>query len=439
MTFDIGRTPAERYYGDQTELGVRNFPLRGRTFGDLPPFVRNFAQVKRAAARVNQELGVLDDVRRDAIVAACTEIIDGAHADQFPTPLVHGGGGTTANMNVNEVVATRASEIAGVGVHPNDHVNASQSTNDTYPTAMALTVLDLVSAPVAALRELAAAFDEKASEFADTPHLGRTCLQDAVSLTAGDTHRAHATALRRVAEGLHTAAAALHEVPIGATAVGTGVGAPDGFGERVAAELASATGRPITVAPNYFDALSNMDPYAAIAAAGSRAAITMAKIAADIRLLSSGPHGGFGDLTIPKVQAGSSIMPAKVNPVIPEYVMQLSYRVRGQALTVDCAVADGELELNVMEPVVVDALTTIFDDLTAAAQTFAHRCVAGLRWNGPHRERNLTGALDTWVELSATEGYENATTRLHDATLNGDARTTSQARLGDPPPVPAPA
>ncbi|MEU9796219.1 lyase family protein [Streptomyces sparsogenes] len=416
MTADVYDTTGKRLYGLQTELGVRNFPLRGRAFGDVPSFVRNYARVKLAAARVNHECGVLDGTRRDAITGACQEIIDGKHADQFPTPLVHGGGGTTTNMNINEVIAARASAIAGVLVHPNDHVNASQSTNDSYPTAMALTVLELVAAPVTALRELAMAFDRKAEEFAATPHLGRTCLQDAVSLTAGDSHRGHAAATRRVADALESAAAALREVPIGATAVGTGIGSPDSFGERVATELAALTGLPVTATANRFDALSHLDPYAAIAAAGSRAAITMAKIAADFRLLSSGPRGGFGDLTIPAVQAGSSIMPAKVNPVIPEYVMQLSHRVRGGALTVDCAVADGELELNVMEPVVVDALITIFGDLTAAAETFARRCVEGLRWDGPHRERNLTGALDHWVELSATEGYENATTRLRDTT-----------------------
>src|SRR6185312_8364357 len=263
MTADIGTTPRERLYGTQTELGTRNFPLRGRAFGDLPAFVRNYARVKFAAARINHEFGILDAVRRDAIVAACQEIVDGAHADQFPTPLVHGGGGTTANMNVNEVVAARASEIAGKAVHPNDHVNASQSTNDSYPTAMALTVLELVGTPVAALHELAVAFDRKAQEFADTPHLGRTCLQDAVTLTAGDSHRAHAAAMRRVADGLEATAAALRAVPIGATAVGTGLGAPAGFGERVAAELAGLTGLPVTIAPNRFDALSNLDPYAA--------------------------------------------------------------------------------------------------------------------------------------------------------------------------------
>ncbi|MCM3810671.1 aspartate ammonia-lyase [Streptomyces samsunensis] len=426
MTTDVHTTTGDRLYGPQTELGVRNFPLRGRAFGDLVPFVRNYALVKLAAARANHTHGVLDDVRRDAIVAACQEIVDGVHPGQFPTPLVHGGGGTTANMNVNEVVAARAAQIAGVAVHPNDHVNASQSTNDTYPTAMALTLLELVDAPVTALRELAAAFDRKAEEFDGVEHLGRTCLQDAVSLTAGDSHRGHAAALRRVADGLREAAHALHEVPIGGTAVGTGIGAPDGFAEQAAAELAELTGRPVAAAPNRFDAMSHMDPYAAIAAAGSRAAITMAKIAADIRLLSAGPQGGFGDLTIPAVQAGSSIMPTKVNPVIPEYVMQLGYRVRGQALTVDCAVADGELELNVMEPVVIDALTTIFDDLTAAAETFARRCVDGLAWDGPHRERNLAGALDHWVELSAAEGYETATTQLRGTVttqLDGTATT----------------
>lgn len=418
MTADVPATgeprTGPRLYGPQTELGVRNFPIRDRAFGDLRSFVRNFARVKLAAARVNHEFEVIDESRRDAIVNACAEIIDGQHTDQFPTPLVHGGGGTTANMNVNEVVATRASAIAGIPVHPNDHVNASQSTNDSYPTAMALTILEWVEGPVAALRHLASAFDRKADEFANVRHLGRTCLQDAVSLTAGDSHRGHATAIRRVASGLGDTAAVLSGVPIGATAVGTGIGAPAGFGERVAAELASATGFPIVAATNRYDAMSHLDPYAAIAAAGSRAAITMAKIAADIRLLSSGPQGGFGDVTIPAVQAGSSIMPAKVNPVIPEYVMQLSYRIRGQALTVDCAVADGELELNVMEPVILDALTTMFDDLTAAAETFANRCVDGLRWNGAHRERNLAGALDQWVEEAAAEGYENATAHLRE-------------------------
>jgi aspartate ammonia-lyase len=411
-------------YGTQTELALENFPAPGRTFGEVTPFVRGYVQVKLATARANHELGVLDQVRLDAIAAACQEILAGGHADQFPSALVLGGGGTTTNMNVNEVVAARATELAGVDVHPNDHVNASQSTNDSYPTAMALAVLELVEAPLAALDELAATLDRKAAEFDDTPHLGRTCLRDAVSVTAGQSHRAQAAAVRRVREGLRSASVGMEEVPIGATVVGTGVGAPEGFRERCLAELAAVSGRRLRPASDLFDALAHLDPYAALATSGSRAGITLAKIAADIRLLSSGPSGGFGDLVIPAVQAGSSIMPAKVNPAIPEYVMQLSYRMRGCAHTVECAVAAGELELNVMEPVIVDAIITILDDVTAAATTFDRRCVAGLTWDGPRREANLAGALDTWVGLSATSGYEATSARYRDqATAGSEGRS----------------
>ncbi|AHK29119.1 lyase family protein [Rhodococcus opacus] len=404
-------TTEQPLYGEQTTLSLNNFPGPGRTLGDVPAFVRNYARVKLAAAQANHALGVLDSARRDAIVAACREIVAGNHATQFPSALLLGGGGTTTNMNVNEVIAARATRLAGVTVHPNDHVNASQSTNDSYPTAMALTVLELAESPLQALDELAAALENKGTEFDDTPHLGRTCLRDAVSLTAGQSHRAQVAAIRRTTDGLRTAVNTMRTVPLGATAVGTGIGTPAGYRELAVTELATATGRQLLPAPDLFDALAHLDPYADIAAAGARAGLTIAKVAADIRLLSSGPVGGFGDLTIPTVQAGSSIMPAKVNPAIPEYVMQLSYRIRGAAHTVEFAVSAGELELNVMEPVIVDALVTIFDDLTAAAISFARRCVTGLTWNGRRREDNLAGAFDTWVTLSATAGYEATTAR----------------------------
>ncbi|MGQ4601191.1 lyase family protein [Nocardia sp. R6R-6] len=406
--------PPTSLYGQQTTLSLGNFPGPGRTFGDVPTFVRNYALVKLAAARANCQVGVLDETKTDAIVAACEEIAAGAHAGQFPSALVLGGGGTTTNMNVNEVVAARAAQLLGAPIHPNDHVNASQSTNDTYPTAMALTVLDLAREPLAALEELATALEAKGAEFDQTPHLGRTCLRDAVTLTAGQSHRAQAAAVRRTAAALEDAVAQMHTVPLGATAVGTGLGAPEGYRAIAVRELAAVTGRDLEPAPDLFDALANLDPYAAIADAGARAGLTMAKIAADIRLLSSGPAGGFGDLTIPAVQAGSSIMPAKINPAIPEYVMQLSYRIRGAAHTVECAVAAGELELNIMEPVIVDAIITILADLTAAATSFARRCVAGLTWDGPRREENLRGTLDTWVTLAATSGYEATTVQYHD-------------------------
>lgn len=409
-------------YGQQTTLSLANFTAPGRTLADVPAFVRNYALVKLAAARANHSLGVLDSAQRDGIVAACEEVAAGHHADQFPSALLLGGGGTTTNMNVNEVIAARASQLAGVAVHANDHVNASQSTNDTYPTAMALTVFDLVEHPVQALGELARALEDKAAEFDATPHLGRTCLRDAVSLTAGQSHRSQAAAIRRTCEDLRSSVAAMSSVPLGATAIGTGVGAPDGYQELAIGELASLTGRDLRPAVDPFDALAHLDPYAAVAAAGARTGLTMAKVAADVRLLSSGPAGGFGDLNIPAVQAGSSIMPAKVNPAIPEYVMQLSYRIRGTAHTVEFAVAAGELELNVMEPVIIDALITIFGDLAAAATCFARRCVTGISWDGHRREENLAAALDSWVTLAATRGYDATTTQYRNNNLSATGR-----------------
>lgn len=409
-------------YGQQTTLSLGNFTAPGRTLGDVSALVRNYALVKLAAARANHALGVLDSAQRDAIVVACEEVAAGHHPDQFPSALLLGGGGTTTNMNVNEVIATRASQLAGTKVHPNDHVNASQSTNDTYPTAMALTVLDLAERPVQALGELAGALEDKAAEFDATPHLGRTCLRDAVTITAGQSHRAQAAAIRRTCADLRAAVGAMHSVPLGATAIGTGVGAPDGYRDLAIGELATVTGRDLRPAVDPFDALANLDPYAAVASAAARAGLTMAKVAADIRLLSSGPAGGLGDLNIPAVQAGSSIMPAKVNPAIPEYVMQLSYRIRGAAHTVEFAVAAGELELNVMEPVIVDALITMFDDLTAAATSFARRCVAGISWDGQRREENLAAALDGWVTLASTRGYDATTAHYRDNNLSATGR-----------------
>lgn len=395
-------------YGTQTELSITNFQPRGRRVDDVPAFVRSYALVKRAAATANLALGVLDEQRAQAIITACDEVAAGQHRGQFPTGLVLGGGGTTTNMNFNEVIAARASQHAGVAVHPNDHVNASQSTNDTFPTAMALTVLELAKAPLSALAELADSLDAKAGEFGDTRYLGRTCLQDAVSLTAGETLHGQARAVRRCASQLEAAVAEMTAVPLGATVLGTSIGAPVGFTEACISALAALVHHEVTSAQDFFDAMSHLDPYAAIADAGSRAAITIAKIAADLRLRSSGPRGGFAEVTLPKLQAGSSIMPAKVNPVVPEYAMQLSYRIRGAAYAVSCGVAAGELELNIMEPVIIDSLFDIFEDLECSSRSMAKLCIDGLEWNGTRREDNLANSVDRWVELAGSAGYEEA-------------------------------
>jgi aspartate ammonia-lyase len=311
-------------------------------------------------------------------------------------------------MNINEVIAARASQLASVAVHANDHVNASQSTNDTVPTAMALTMVHLVTGPLSALQSLAGALDEKAAEYSETRYLGRTCWQDAVSVGAGQTLRGQARAILRGADGLQAAVKELSAVPLGATVLGTCIGAPEGFTKLCMEELRSLVDVDVSTAPDFFDAMAHLDPYAAVADAASRAAITVAKIAADLRVRSSGPHGGLAEITIPALQAGSSIMPAKVNPVVPEYAMQLSYRIRGAAYTVSCAVAAGELELNVMEPIIIDSLLNIFQDLEQAATTMATLCVNGLEWNGPRRVENLGHALDRWVELAGQYGYEAA-------------------------------
>ena len=396
-------------YGKQTQLSLQSFTRKARRLRDIPAFVRNYALVKRAAAQANLTLGRLDEQRALAIIDACDEIADGLHLEQFPTALLLGGGGTTSNMNLNEVIASRASQIGQIAVHPNDHANASQSTNDTFPTAMALTLMDLAQAPLDALHELTESLCTKAKEYADTPYLGRTCLQDAVTVYAGQTLRGQARAVCRATEQLRDAVSDLAAVPLGATVVGTGIGAPEGFADRCVQELRRLTSRNVTVSVDFFDTLAHLDPYSAIADASSRAAITIAKIAADIRLRSSGPRGGLAEVTLPKLQAGSSIMPGKVNPVVPEYAMQLSYRIRGKAYTVACAVAAGELELNVMEPVIVDSLIDIFEDLENAAHAMATLCVSGLEWNGVRRQESLNHAVDRWIDFAAACGYDEAT------------------------------
>lgn len=406
-------------FGKQSSLALENFGTTGRRVGDVPAFVRNYALVKAAAARSNANLGMLTPNVAGAIDTACAEIASGLHGTQFPTALVLGGGGTTTNMNFNEVIAARASQISGLAIHPNDHVNASQSTNDTYPTAMALTIRELSDGPLQALSALAQALEDKAAEYDTTQRLGRTCLQDAVVLSVGQTHRSHATAIRRVTEGLRAATVELDSIPIGATVLGTGIGAPQGYRELCVQDLSKSTDRQLTGSEDLVDALSHLDPYAAIASAGARAAITLAKIAADLRFLSSGPTGGIGEVTLPAIQAGSSIMPGKINPAIPEFVMQLSYRIRGAAHTVECAVAAGELELNIMEPVIVDSLLNIFENLTASAETFARKCIAGLTWDGRRLEENLTSGFDRWVIMAAEQGYDATTLEVAKARAAG--------------------
>jgi aspartate ammonia-lyase len=405
--------PAGALYGAHTVRAAANFRVSGVTVADHPELVAALGQVKAAAARANLAGGVLEPDVADAIRDAAREVARGEHDDQFPVPLVQGGGGTSINMNANEVIANRAAELLGRErgrydvVHPNDHVNRSQSTNDVFPTAMAIATVTAGRETIAQLAKLEHAFRAKADEVGAVQRLGRTCLQDAVPLTVAQTHQAHAHSLARTAGALAGALDGLLEVPLGATAIGTGIGAAPGYGQAVLGFLAEETGLPVRGSSDLFDALANLDQYVDVAAQLVRVALVAAKIAADLRFLSSGPVGGIGEVRLPSVQVGSSIMPGKVNPVIPELVLQVSYEIRGTATIVESAVAGGELELNVMEPVIARHLLASLRDLGRTAALFAERCVDGIRWDAGVLEAHLTGSLGPAVDLAAEHGYSH--------------------------------
>jgi aspartate ammonia-lyase len=403
--------PAGALYGANTARAVTNFRVSGITVAERPELISALGHVKAAAARANADLGLLAPPIDAAVLDAAREVGQGRHADQFPIDVVHGGGGTAVNMNANEVIANRAAQLLGesVGayavVHPNDHVNRSQSTNDVFPTALALATFTAGQSTLAELGALEQWFDRKADEFGDLERLGRTCLQDAVPLTVRQTHAGHAHAVARTARELGRSLDALLDVPLGATVVGTGLGAPAEYRGLVLEYLAEESGVAVRGSGDLFDALANLDAYVDVAAQLVRVTLVMAKIAADLRLLSSGPVGGIGEVSLPAVQVGSSIMPGKVNPVIPELVMQVSYEVRGMATTVETAVAAGELELNVMEPVIARHLLGSMHDVGAVARIFGDRCIAGLSWNAATIAEHLDGSLQGAVEAMAEQGY----------------------------------
>jgi len=403
--------PAGALYGAHTVRGLGNFRVSGVTMRERPELIAAFGHVKAAAARANAELGVLDASVAVAVRDAAREVARGQHDDQFPLDVVQGGGGTASNMNANEVIANRAAAILGGTygtyelVHPNDHVNRSQSTNDVYPTALALATAAVGRVTASHLDALAAVLTEKAATGADRERLGRTCLQDAVPLTIAQTHQAQAHAITRAGSALQRATEQLLAVPLGATAVGTGIGAPVGYQQLAVRLLAEESRLPVSPAENPFDELANLDGYVDVAAQAVRVALVMAKIASDLRFWSSPP---VGEVRLPAVQVGSSIMPGKINPVIPELVMQVSFETRGMATIVEAAAAAGELELNVMEPVIARHLLGSLRELGRVAELFGERCVAGLEWQDDALAAHLAGSRAELVQRAAEEGYAHA-------------------------------
>ncbi len=412
--------PENAYYGVQSHRARENFPMTGRLMH--PYMIDALVQIKKAAAIANQRAGTLKPEIASAIIRACDEILHGKMRDQFIVDPIQGGAGTSANMNANEVVANRACEILGGrkgdgSVHPNDHVNMAQSTNDVFPSAGKLAALRLTEALLSALDRLISAFDRKARENARVLKLGRTQLQDAVPMYLGQEFKAHADALRRCANRIVRTRNELFELNLGATAIGTSINASGGYLDCVVDVLADLISQPVKAADNLIDATQNADSFAAISSAVKNCALVMSKIANDMRLLSSGPCGGIEELQLPARQPGSSIMPGKINPVIPEVVTQAAFLVAGNDVTISMAVEAGQLELNAFEPVIFYCLFESLEVLTHAADTFRERCVAGILADEEHCREMLMKSTVIATALCPEIGYERATAIVKRAQL----------------------
>lgn len=410
----LGETdvPADAYWGIHTMRAVANFPITGVPVGHFPDFVKALVLVKQAAARANRRLGHLAPAKADAIERACDLIAGGRFHDQFVVDAVQGGAGTSTNMNANEVVANVALELMGrpkgdyAALHPNDDVNKAQSTNDAYPTALRLAVIFATEPLIAALDELAFAFKAKAVEFCDVLKIGRTQLQDAVPMTLGQEFDAFFITIKEDVSRLREAAALFREVNLGATAIGTGITADARYAALAVEELARSARQPLVPAANLIEATSDMGAFVLFSGVLKRVAVKLSKICNDLRLLSSGPRAGFGEIRLPAVQAGSSIMPGKVNPVIPEVVNQVAFMVIGHDLTVTLCAEGGQLQLNAFEPTIGYCLLSSLRHLTAAVTTLTNRCVSGIEAD---RERCLALVEDSIglvTALGPTLGYE---------------------------------
>ncbi|MDA1132904.1 MAG: class II fumarate hydratase [Proteobacteria bacterium] len=416
--------PADRLWGAQTQRSLQNFRIGGET---MPPeLLRALATVKRAAAVVNRDLGVLDAVIAEAIVAAADEVLAGKHDDEFPLVVWQTGSGTQTNMNMNEVLGNRASELLGgrrgarEPVHPNDHVNRSQSSNDTFPTAMHVAaVVSLHDQLLPALATLQRELHAKATQWSATVKIGRTHLQDATPMTLGQEFSAFAQQIANGIERVHAVLPRLRLLAQGGTAVGTGMNAPRTFDSAIAAEISRLTGHEFAAAPNKFEALAGIDAIVEASGALNTLAASLMKIANDIRLLGSGPRAGIGELRLPENEPGSSIMPGKVNPTQAEALTQVCVQVMGNNTAISFAGASGHLQLNVFKPVLAYNLLQSIRLLAGAGQSFAANCVAGIEINAA-RLSELTGrSLMLVTALAPHIGYDNAARVAKKAHVDG--------------------
>ena len=407
--------PATAYYGVQTARAMENFQISGRTLQDYPELIIAFAQTKVAAARANTDVGEMDTQVRDAIVKAGEAIMAGKYLDQFPVDPYQGGAGTSTNMNVNEVMANVALELTGhkLGeysvIEPHDHLNMSQSTNDSYPTALKVAMFTNNDMLVAEAERLIASLRKKGDEFIDILKMGRTELQDAVPMTVGQEFHAFAASVQTEIDFLRAAEKPLFVINMGATAIGSGLNAPEGYGQKTAQHLAQQTGKPIVLADDLFAATWDQHAFVAESSALKSLAVKLAKIGRDLILLSSGPRAGLGEINLPPMQPGSSIMPGKVNPVIAELTNLVAYRVVGNDTSVTMAAADGQLQLNAYEPLQAIAILDSQRLLTNTMRTLRERCIDGITVNRDTLQQNIQRTVGIVTALNPVIGYERAT------------------------------
>jgi aspartate ammonia-lyase len=417
--------PEDALYGVQTLRALENFPITGIALREFPGLIEALAAVKEAAATANAELGLLDAATADPIKRAAQEIRAGRHHEHFVVDMIQGGAGTSTNMNANEVIANRALELLGkergdyATIHPNTHVNLSQSTNDVYPTALKLALHHAIEELREAMRQLVDAFLAKGAEFSAFVKMGRTQLQDAVPMTLGQEFAAFGHTILEDVDRLGEAQALIREINMGATAIGTGITAPPRYAETVCRELSRITGLTLITAPDLVEATSDTGAFVQLSGVLKRCAVKLSKICNDLRLLSSGPRAGLGEINLPPMQPGSSIMPGKVNPVIPEVVNQVCFDIIGGDVTVTLAAEAGQLQLNVFEPIIAYRLLRGLETLKRACTVLRERCVTGITPNPGRMRQFVENSIGIVTALLPEIGYEQATSVAKEALETG--------------------
>ncbi|UYW00326.1 aspartate ammonia-lyase [Flavobacterium agricola] len=419
------QVPEDAYYGVQTQRAMDNFNITNEKLSNYPNFIKALAYVKWAAAKTNAELGVLDQNIANAIIEASKDVIAGTYDNQFPIDMIQGGAGTSTNMNINEVIANIALEKLGHKkgenqfCSPNDHVNLSQSTNDAYPTSIKLALIYYNEDLIGHLKQLASAFRTKAAQFAQVIKMGRTQLQDAVPMTLGQEFEAYAVSIENEIKRLDANSIQFLAINMGATAIGTGLNAVPGYATLCAKNLAEITNRAFVKAPNLIESTPDTSPYVFYSSALKGLAIKISKICNDLRLLSSGPRCGFNEINLPAMQPGSSIMPGKVNPVIPEVMNQVCFKVIGNDLTVSLAAEAGQLQLNVMEPVLMYSVVESVQLLVRGIDTLIDKCINGITANEAHCKAMVLNSIGIVTALNPYIGYKNSTKIAKEALETG--------------------